>query len=121
MPIAVALGGDPLLGYCATAPLPEGIDEWLLAGFLRNRRVLLSKAKTVPLLVPAEADFIIEGYVDTSAPLFLEGPFGDHTGFYSLAAHYPPRSTLRLSPTDATPSSPQPSWESLPWRMLILP
>ena len=89
MPIAVALGGDPLLGYCATAPLPEGIDEWLLAGFLRNRRVLLSKAKTVPLLVPAEADFIIEGYVDTSAPLFLEGPFGDHTGFYSLADHYP--------------------------------
>lgn len=94
MPVAVALGGDPLLAYCATAPLPEGIDEWLMAGFLRRSRVRLTAAKTVPLLVPAEADFIIEGYVDTSAPLFLEGPFGDHTGFYSLPDYYP---TLRVT------------------------
>lgn len=94
MPIAVALGGDPLLAYCATAPLPEGVDEWLMAGFLRGKRVRLAAAKTVPLLVPAEADFIIEGYVDTSQELFLEGPFGDHTGFYSLPDFYP---TLRVT------------------------
>lgn len=94
MPVAIALGGDPLLAYCATAPLPEGVDEWLMAGFLRRERVLLTEAKTVPLLVPAEADFIIEGYVDTAAPLFVEGPFGDHTGFYSLPDLYP---TLRVS------------------------
>lgn len=94
MPIAVALGGDPLLAYCATAPLPEGVDEWLMAGFLRGKRVRLAAAKTVPLLVPAEADFIIEGYVDTSQELFLEGPFGDHTGFYSLPDYYP---TLRVT------------------------
>lgn len=94
MPIAVALGGDPLLAYCATAPLPEGVDEWLMAGFLRSKRVRLAAAKTVPLLVPAEADFIIEGYVDTSQELFLEGPFGDHTGFYSLPDYYP---TLRVT------------------------
>lgn len=89
MPVAIALGGDPLLAYCATAPLPEGVDEWLMAGFLRRKRVRLTAAKTVPLLVPAEADFIIEGFVDTAAPLFLEGPFGDHTGFYSLPDYYP--------------------------------
>lgn len=94
MPIAVALGGDPLLAYCATAPLPEGVDEWLMVGFLRSKRVRLAAAKTVPLLVPAEADFIIEGYVDTSQKLFLEGPFGDHTGFYSLPDYYP---TLRVT------------------------
>lgn len=94
MPIAVALGGDPLLAYCATTPLPEGVDEWLMAGFLRGKRVRLAAAKTVPLLVPAEADFIIEGYVDTSQELFLEGPFGDHTGFYSLPDYYP---TLRVT------------------------
>lgn len=94
MPVAIAIGGDPLLAYCATAPLPEGIDEWLMAGFLRNKRVQLTKAKTVPLLVPAEADFIIEGYVDTEKELFLEGPFGDHTGFYSLPDYYP---TLRVT------------------------
>lgn len=94
MPVAIALGGDPLLAYCASAPLPEGIDEWLMAGFLRRMRVRLTPAKTVPLLVPAEADFIIEGYVDPSAPRFLEGPFGDHTGFYSLPDYYP---TLRVT------------------------
>lgn len=89
MPIAVAFGGDPLLAYCATAPLPEGIDEWLLAGFLRERRVLTTRGVTVDLEVPAEADFIIEGYIDPNEELVLEGPFGDHTGFYSLADMYP--------------------------------
>lgn len=89
MPVCVALGGDPLLAYCATAPLPEGMDEWLLAGFLRRDPVRLVKALTCDLLVPAEADFIIEGYVDPQEEQFLEGPFGDHTGFYSLEDWYP--------------------------------
>ncbi|PID90574.1 MAG: menaquinone biosynthesis decarboxylase [Bacteroidetes bacterium] len=89
MPVVVALGGDPLLAYCASAPLPEGMDEWLLAGFLRREPVRLAKAKTCDLDIPAEADIIIEGYVDPSEPLHTEGPFGDHTGFYSLEDEYP--------------------------------
>lgn len=89
MPVAVALGGDPLLAYCATAPLPEGIDEFLFAGFLRKRAVPMVKGVTVPIEVPAEADIILEGYIDPSETPFWEGPFGDHTGFYSLEDWYP--------------------------------
>jgi 4-hydroxy-3-polyprenylbenzoate decarboxylase len=89
MPIAVALGGDPALTYAATAPLPDNIDEFMLAGFLRKQKVKLVKAVTQDIEVPADADFIIEGYVDPSEELILEGPFGDHTGFYSLADYYP--------------------------------
>lgn len=89
MPVAVAIGGDPVYTYVATAPLPEGIDEYLLAGFLRNKPVALTDCLTQPLQVPADCDFIIEGYVDKSEPLVTEGPFGDHTGFYSLADLYP--------------------------------
>jgi len=89
MPVAVALGGDPVYTYCATAPLPENIDEYLLAGFLRKKKVELVKCLTSDIEVPADADFIIEGYVDPAEELILEGPFGDHTGFYSLADNYP--------------------------------
>ena len=89
MPVAVALGGDPVYTYCATAPLPENIDEYLLAGFLRKKKVELVKCLTSDIEVPADADFIIEGYVDPAEELVLEGPFGDHTGFYSLADYYP--------------------------------
>ncbi len=90
MPCAVVLGGDPVYAYCATAPLPDGIDEYLLAGFLRGKAVNLVKCLTQPeIYVPEDADFVIEGYVDTSEDLVLEGPFGDHTGFYSLADYYP--------------------------------
>jgi 4-hydroxy-3-polyprenylbenzoate decarboxylase len=89
MPIAVALGGDPVLTYAATAPLPDNIDEFLLAGFLRKKRVKLVKAITQDIYVPEEADFIIEGYVDPNEDLIFEGPFGDHTGFFSLADWYP--------------------------------
>jgi 4-hydroxy-3-polyprenylbenzoate decarboxylase len=89
MPVAVALGGDPVYTYCATAPLPENIDEYLLAGFLRKKKVELVKCLTSEIEVPADADFIIEGYVDPAEDLILEGPFGDHTGFYSLADYYP--------------------------------
>ena len=89
MPVSVALGGDPVYTYAATAPMPENMDEYLLAGFLRKRAVKLVKCLTNNLYVPEDADFIIEGYVDPSEDFIWEGPFGDHTGFYSLADWYP--------------------------------
>src|SRR5882724_3494255 len=81
--VAVALGGDPALTYAATAPLPDGLDEFMLAGFLRKQAVQLVKCVSVDLEVPAESDFVLEGYVDPFEPLFDEGPFGDHTGYYT--------------------------------------
>jgi len=90
MPVAVALGGDPVYAYSATAPLPENVDEYMLAGFLRKKKVELVKCITQPEIeVPADADFIIEGYVDPNDDLVWEGPFGDHTGYYSLPDWYP--------------------------------
>ncbi|MBL7730775.1 MAG: menaquinone biosynthesis decarboxylase [Chitinophagaceae bacterium] len=90
MPVAVALGGDPVYAYSATAPLPENVDEYMLAGFLRKKKVELVKCISQPEVeVPADADFIIEGYVDPADELIWEGPFGDHTGYYSLPDWYP--------------------------------
>jgi len=90
MPVAVALGGDPVYAYAATAPLPENVDEYMLAGFLRKKKVELVKCISQPdVEVPADADFIIEGYVDPDEELIWEGPFGDHTGYYSLPDWYP--------------------------------
>lgn len=89
IPVAVCLGGDPVLAYSATAPMPENVDELMLAGFLRKKAVELVKCKTIDLEVPADADFVLEGYVDPNEPLVREGPFGDHTGYYSLADNYP--------------------------------
>src|SRR6185437_15400751 len=90
MPVAVALGGDPAYAYSATAPLPENVDEYMLAGFLRKKKVELVKCLTQPEIeVPSDADFIIEGYVDPTEELIWEGPFGDHTGYYSLPDWYP--------------------------------
>ncbi len=89
MPVAVFLGGDPVLTFCATAPLPDGLDEFLLAGYLRKKSVELVKCETNELEVPAQADFVLEGYVDPREPLRQEGPFGDHTGYYSLPDFYP--------------------------------
>jgi 4-hydroxy-3-polyprenylbenzoate decarboxylase len=90
MPVAVALGGDPVYAYSATAPLPENVDEYMLAGFLRKKNVELVKCISQPdIEVPADADFIIEGYVDPNDELLWEGPFGDHTGYYSLPDWYP--------------------------------
>lgn len=89
MPVSVALGGDPANIFSATAPLPENIDEQMLTGFLRQKPVKLVKCITNNLEVPADADFILEGYVDPNEEKFLEGPFGDHTGFYSLPDYYP--------------------------------
>ena len=90
MPVAVALGGDPVYAYSATAPLPENVDEYMLAGFLRKKKVELVKCISQPEVeVPADADFIIEGYIDPGDELIWEGPFGDHTGYYSLPDWYP--------------------------------
>ncbi|MDB6129344.1 MAG: 4-hydroxy-3-polyprenylbenzoate decarboxylase, partial [Verrucomicrobiales bacterium] len=89
MPVAIFLGGDPMYAFCATAPLPDGLDEYLLAGYLRKKSVELVRCETNDLEVPANADFVIEGYVDPGEPLRLEGPFGDHTGYYTLPEPYP--------------------------------
>ena len=86
--VAVALGPEPVLSYCATAPMPEGLDELMLAGILGRRRVELVKCVTVDLEVPANAQIILEGYVEPGERR-REGPFGDHTGFYSLADDFP--------------------------------
>jgi 4-hydroxy-3-polyprenylbenzoate decarboxylase len=88
MPVAVAIGTDPAVTYAATAPLPRGIDEMILAGFIRRRPVRMARCVTVDLEVPAEAEFVLEGYVDPEE-FRLEGPFGDHTGYYSLVGNYP--------------------------------
>ena len=89
--VAVALGGDPALTYAATAPIPPipGINEFSLTGFLRGRSLELTKGVTVDLEVPAHAEFVLEGYIDPSEPWRTEGPFGDHTGFYTLQDLYP--------------------------------
>ncbi|HZD40894.1 MAG TPA: menaquinone biosynthesis decarboxylase [Terriglobales bacterium] len=89
MQLAVCLGGDPALIYAATAPLPDQIDEILFTGFLRKKGLELVKGLTVDIEVPANSDIVIEGYVDPLEPPRREGPFGDHTGFYSLADDYP--------------------------------
>ena len=89
MPVSVAIGCDPAITYAATAPLPKFIDEMMFAGFLRKKNVRMVKSKTNDIYVPANAEFIIEGYVDVNEELRLEGPFGDHTGYYSLTDYYP--------------------------------
>ncbi len=89
MPVAVCLGGDPAYTYAATAPMPDNMDEYLLAGFLRRRPVELVRCVSCSLSVPADCDFVIEGYVDPAEEKVVEGPFGDHTGFYSLEDCYP--------------------------------
>jgi len=88
MPVAVAIGSDPAVTYSATAPLPRGMDEMMLAGFIRRKPVPMVRCLTVDLEVPAEAEFILEGYVEPDE-LRIEGPFGDHTGYYSLVGDYP--------------------------------
>ena len=89
MPVTIFLGGDPMFTFAATAPLPDGLDEFLLAGYLRRKSIELVKCETNDLEVPANADFVIEGYIDPQEPLRDEGPFGDHTGYYTLPEPYP--------------------------------
>lgn len=106
MPVAIAVGGDPASVYSASAPLPPTVDEFLFAGFLRRSPVALAKALTSDLDVPAEAEIVIEGVIDPRESLVTEGPFGDHTGFYSLADLYPrvqvTAVTMRSRPVYAT-------------------
>lgn len=86
--VAVAIGTDPVVTYAATAPLPKDIDEMVFAGFLRHKSVEMVKCRTVDVEVPAHSEIVLEGYVKVDE-LRREGPFGDHTGYYSLADDYP--------------------------------
>lgn len=88
MPVSVAIGGDPLYTWCATAPLPYGVNELLMYGLIKKEPAKLVKSLTNPLYVPHDADFVIEGWVDTQE-MRIEGPFGDHTGYYTLKEPYP--------------------------------
>ncbi len=88
VPVAVVIGSDPVVTYAASAPLPPGIDEMMLAGFIRNKSVEMVKCRTVDVEVPANAEIVLEGYVDAT-DLRPEGPFGDHTGFYTPVDNYP--------------------------------
>jgi len=88
MPVAVTLGGDPVYTFAATAPLPDGLDELFFAGFLRKKSIELVRCKTIDLDVPADVDFVLEGYVQPGE-MRPEGPFGDHTGFYTAIEDYP--------------------------------
>ena len=88
MPVTIALGGDPLYTWCATAPLPYGVNELLLYGLITKKSARLVKSLTTPLYIPEDVDYVIEGWVDPAA-LKVEGPFGDHTGYYTLEEPYP--------------------------------
>src|SRR6266700_930392 len=88
MPVAVTLGGDPVYTFAATAPLPDGLDELLFAGFLRKKSIELVRCKTIDVDVPADVDFVLEGYVQPGE-MRPEGAFGDHTGFYTPLDDYP--------------------------------
>src|SRR5882724_8735029 len=88
MPVAATLGGDPALSFAATAPLPDGLDEILFAGFLRRKSIEMVQCKTIDLEVPADVDFVLEGYVQPGE-MRPEGPFGDHTGYYTAVEDYP--------------------------------
>ncbi len=89
MPLAIVFGGESVLPYAATCPLPADVSELLLAGYLNGRGIEMADCRTIDLAVPANAELVVEGYVDPAEEPVLEGPFGDHTGFYSLADHYP--------------------------------
>jgi 4-hydroxy-3-polyprenylbenzoate decarboxylase len=89
LPVAIAIGGPPAAIYAACAPFPEHLDEAMLTGFLMGKPLKVVKAMTSDLMVPAEAEVVLEGYVDPAEPWRVEGPFGDHTGYYSLADDYP--------------------------------
>jgi 4-hydroxy-3-polyprenylbenzoate decarboxylase len=88
IPTAIALGGDPAMIYAASAPLPPGVDEVMFAGWLRGRGVEMVRCRSIDLEVPAQSEIVLEGWVDP-AEHRLEGPFGDHTGYYSIARDYP--------------------------------
>jgi len=88
MPVSIAIGGNPLYTWCATAPLPYGVNELLMYGLITKNPAQLVKSLTTPLYIPQDVDYVIEGWVDPSE-LKVEGPFGDHTGYYTLQEPYP--------------------------------
>ncbi len=88
MPVSIAIGGDPLYTWCATAPLPYGVNELLMYGLITKKPAQLVKSLTTPLYIPKDVDYVIEGWVDPDE-LRIEGPFGDHTGYYTLEEQYP--------------------------------
>ncbi len=88
MPVSIAIGGDPLYTWCATAPLPYGVNELLMYGLIKKKPAKLVKSLTTPLYIPQDVDYVIEGWVEPSE-LKIEGPFGDHTGYYTLEEPYP--------------------------------
>ena len=88
MPVSIAIGGDPLYTWCATAPLPYGVNELLMYGLITKKPAQLVKSLTTPLYIPTDVDYVIEGWVDPSE-MKIEGPFGDHTGYYTLEEPYP--------------------------------
>ncbi len=88
MPVSIAIGGDPLYTWCATAPLPYGVNELLMYGLIKKEPAQLVKSLTTPLYIPRDVDYVIEGWVDP-AEMKIEGPFGDHTGYYTLEEPYP--------------------------------
>jgi 4-hydroxy-3-polyprenylbenzoate decarboxylase len=96
LPVAIAIGCDPVVSYAATAPLPSDIDEYLFAGFLRGERVEMVDCLTVPLQVPATAQVVLEGYVEPGER-HPEGPFGDHTGFYTPVEPFPVLHVTRMT------------------------
>ena len=112
--MAVAIGTDPATTFAAIVPAPPEVEEFLIAGFLRGKPVEIVKCETVDLEVPANAEIILEGYVELGE-LRAEGPFGDHTGFYTLRTSTP-SSISPASPIAKTPSTPQPSSASRPWK-----
>lgn len=88
MPVSIAIGGNPLYTWCATAPLPYGVNELLMYGLITKEPARLVKSLTTPLYIPEDVDYVIEGWVDTDE-MKIEGPFGDHTGYYTLEEPYP--------------------------------
>ena len=102
MPVSIAIGGDPLYTWCATAPLPYGVNELLMYGLITKKPAQLVKSLTTPLYIPKDVDYVIEGWVDTTE-LKIEGPFGDHTGYYTLEEAYPVMEvsaiTMKKNPT----------------------
>ncbi len=128
MPVAIALGGDPAMIYAASAPLPPGVDEVVFAGWLRGRGVEMVRGRTIDLEVPAQAEIVLEGWVDP-AERRVEGPFGDHTGYYSLAREYPvfhlgavTRRARAIYPTTLVGRPPQEdSWLGKATERLFLP
>ena len=88
MPVSIAIGGNPLYTWCATAPLPYGVNELLLYGFVTKKKAEVVKSITTPLYIPKDVDYVIEGWVDPTE-MKIEGPFGDHTGYYTLEEEYP--------------------------------